>query len=110
MEQKNVASKLLLQLIDDNVIVGEAQERVWTYLMYAYAAGYDEGTTARSNKKAIMQLSLDNTPIQIFESAADASRKTNIQHSDISKCAIGKNHTAGGYKWKYLKGNDNESK
>jgi len=110
MDQEQVASKLLLQLIDEGIISGEAQEIIWTYLTYAYAAGYNEGSMSRSHKKPIIQLLKDGTPIKIFNSAAEAARKTKIQHSDISKAATGKAHTAGGYKWKYAKNTDNESK
>ena len=41
--------------------------------------------------------------IDEFNSIREAERKTNIQHSSISKVCKGKKKSAGGYKWKYKK-------
>lgn len=41
--------------------------------------------------------------IDEFDSIREAERKTNIQHSTISKVCEGKKKSAGGYKWKYKK-------
>ena len=40
---------------------------------------------------------------EIFNGIREASRKYNIDRSDISKCCQGKRKTAGGYKWEYFK-------
>lgn len=37
----------------------------------------------------------------IFNSIREAEYYTGIEHSGISKCALGKNLSAGGYKWTY---------
>ena len=39
---------------------------------------------------------------EIFESYSEASRKYSISVTPISNCCKGKQHTAGGYHWKYL--------
>ena len=54
-------------------------------------------------KKAVLQLDLEGNYIQTFESISDVSRSLGICVSDISACCKGKNKTAGGYKWEYLK-------
>ena len=38
----------------------------------------------------------------IYKSINEASRKTGIDASSISKACKGKNKTAGGYHWKYI--------
>ena len=58
--------------------------------------------TRKYNKsKSIIQLSLDNKPIRIFESMSEAARAMNGSTSNIKYTAEGKFKTAYGYKWKY---------
>ena len=57
-------------------------------------------TNSYVNRKVLM-LSLDNKPLLWFDSLKEAQENTNIFYVGISKCCSGKNHTAGGYKWKY---------
>ena len=38
---------------------------------------------------------------EIFESAAEASRKYGIGKSNICYCLKGKTHKAGGFRWEY---------
>ena len=55
-----------------------------------------------------IQLTLANEPLQIYESANEASRQTKITDNSIINCCNGKGKTAGGYTWIYLKNtNDN---
>jgi len=110
MKQEQAAGKILLELMSLGIVKGEENEQiVYTYLTQCYAVGHDEGSKARSNKRPVAQLSLDGKLLNIFDSAAEASRRTGIQHSDIAKTASGKKdkkghkyHTAGGFKWKYI--------
>lgn len=112
MKQEQAAGKVLVELIGTGTLdekhefitysYEEHELIVYNYLMQVYAVGYDTGTKARSNKKQIAQLTLERKLIDIFESAAEASRRTKVQHSDISKCAIGKLNHAGGYLWEYI--------
>lgn len=52
--------------------------------------------------KKIAQLDLDENIIRIYNSITDAANKNKISQSSLSGCLIGKNKTAGGYKWKYV--------
>lgn len=55
-----------------------------------------------------IQLTLANEPLQIYESANEASRQTKITDNSIINCCNGKAKTVGGYTWMYLKNtNDN---
>ena len=57
-----------------------------------------------SHKKKIIQLDLNNNIIDKFDSLVEASEKTGIGKSSISKVLCGKNTRSGIYKWSY----DNE--
>jgi hypothetical protein len=50
-------------------------------------------------KKEIIQLTLDNKVIKIWESISEAKKEYKNNH--ISECCLGKIKTAAGYKWKY---------
>lgn len=52
-------------------------------------------------KKAIQQFTLDNTYIQDWDSALDASIILDIQVDTIRKCCKNTRKTAGGFTWKY---------
>jgi hypothetical protein len=52
-------------------------------------------------KKPVIQYSLDNEIIKIWDSASEAGLFLNKQSSSISSCCSGKRKTAYGYKWKY---------
>ena len=41
-----------------------------------------------------------------FSSAMDAERKTGIPNGNISNCCLGKQNVAGGYHWKFIRGDD----
>lgn len=43
--------------------------------------------------------------LMIWPSGRDAGRQLGIQAGDISKVALGKNKTAGGFKWEYVNAN-----
>lgn len=56
----------------------------------------------RIYKQKVMQIHKDtNSVLAIFESAADAERKTGIKAGQIRKVCQGKGNTAGNFKWKY---------
>jgi len=48
-------------------------------------------------KKPVVCIETD----MIYESACEASRKTGVFSDSINKCCNGKQHTAGGYHWKF---------
>lgn len=49
----------------------------------------------------ILQYTKDNVLINVFESSADAERKTGIHHCMILNVCKGLFHTSGGYIWRY---------
>lgn len=52
-------------------------------------------------RKRLMQYDLQGNYIATYDGLSEAEEKTGVIRSSISKCCIGKMHTAGGYKWKY---------
>lgn len=60
--------------------------------------------SAKTSKKgkAVGQYSLDGTLINIYISAAEASRSTNICVTSIRQCCHNKYSTAGKYIWKFI--------
>ena len=54
--------------------------------------------------RKVVQLTLDNKEIAVFDSAYQAYKKTGCNHRHISEVCLGKRITCGGYKWKYFEG------
>lgn len=53
------------------------------------------------SKKSVIQLDLNNSFINEFDSIAEANRKTNVVASGISACCSNKYKHAGGFIWKF---------
>lgn len=51
--------------------------------------------------KAVIRISLDGKEQKLYPSAAQAGRENNISDRGILYVCQGKQHTAGGYRWKY---------
>ena len=83
-----------------------AQGYYWQYADdYIQNGFYGTEEHISTTKKSISQFSLNDELIAVYESAAEASRKTRIDASSIiAVCKGRKNHkTAGGFKWAYNK-------
>ena len=53
------------------------------------------------HSKIVEQYDLNLKFIKEWPSVSDAENSLNITHGDISKCALHKRRSAGGYIWKY---------
>lgn len=62
---------------------------------------------SEATKKPVIQLTLDGNFVSEFDSASEASRKTGIYDTSISRCCKGKQQSAGNYLWKYKNGTEN---
>lgn len=73
------------------------------YSKYRFGEHYKQLAILHKDQlsKAVIQLSLDGEYIAEYESGEEASRKTNINHSNITSVLTGKRKSAGGYCWKY---------
>lgn len=52
------------------------------------------------NSKKILQIK-NGFVVSEFGGMCEASRSTGVPQANISKCCLGKRHTAGGFSWKY---------
>ncbi|WP_369013377.1 NUMOD1 domain-containing DNA-binding protein [Flavobacterium anhuiense] len=55
-----------------------------------------------SRMKSVIQFSLNEEFIESFYSASEASRKTGISKTCITRCCRGERKNSGGYIWKYF--------
>ena len=55
-----------------------------------------------NRKKEVIQCSLDGKVFACYESASEASRKTGISKTCISRCCRGERENSGGFLWSYL--------
>jgi hypothetical protein len=53
------------------------------------------------NKKNVIQKTLNGKIVHIFDSAKEAERKTGVELTYISRCALGVNKSARGFQWEY---------
>jgi predicted nucleic acid-binding Zn ribbon protein len=63
---------------------------------------YEFKRDVKPNKKAVAQLSKDGTEIAVYESTAEAARKTGFKSKQIQNCARGEHKTYRGYVWRYI--------
>lgn len=52
-------------------------------------------------RKTILQFTLDNVFIRVWDSATTASKELNINQSNITSCCRGKRNQCGGYVWRF---------
>jgi hypothetical protein len=102
MKQEIVTTKIMRLLVMNDLIDVQNYDTIAPFFDQAYAAGYTEAKLLPRNRKPIVQLSLDNKEIRVYDSISIAARITGVTNTTISTCAKGKYRTAGGYKWKYL--------
>lgn len=55
----------------------------------------------QKRKREILCFDLMNNLIAEYSYIREAEKKTGVAHTHISACAMGKQHTAGGYIWRY---------
>lgn len=55
------------------------------------------------SSKAVAQYSVDGDLMGVYESARKANLETGVPYKSISLCCLGKNHTAYGFVWKFVK-------
>lgn len=67
----------------------------WSYKLYLNYKVTD------NRKKPVLQFDLEGNLLAEYISAAEASRKTNVFKSCITKCCRGERKTSGGFIWKY---------
>lgn len=76
----------------------------WTYKNDPAPKNISKEHLNANYKQAVVQYSKEGVLLNEYESAAEASRQTNINSNVIRNVCQGKGKTAGGYIWKYKEG------
>jgi hypothetical protein len=73
----------------------------WSFVRYdKYPYDYVKEWRSLSGKP-VVQLQLDGTTVQVYSSAVNAEKGTGINRKKISAACLGRQKTAGGFKWKF---------
>lgn len=93
--------------IDTNKLNNDYRNLEWTTPSGNAQHAVDNGLF-KINRHAVEQYDLDDNLIKTFESQTKAAEKTGIDRRLINAACIGRNKTAGGFKWKSLFNNENK--
>ena len=103
MTQDETAGKICADLVNQGFIQHDCQyDLLYSCLCLAYGSGYDEGRIQPSHRRRVAQYDKYGNKIAEFESGVAAARKVGVSKYMISKAALGKSRTGGGYYWKYI--------
>ncbi|SHE78275.1 group I intron endonuclease [Flavobacterium fontis] len=69
--------------------------------LWSYSSTFELSSTLDLRKKTVNQISLDGNFIACYDSASEASRKTGISKSCITRCCREEREHSGGFLWKY---------
>lgn len=68
---------------------------------WRYSSSFELNSTLDLRKKTVNQISLDGEIIACYISASDASRKTGISKTCITRCCRNERKQSGGFLWEY---------
>ncbi|GAA4057937.1 hypothetical protein GCM10022388_25900 [Flavobacterium chungnamense] len=69
--------------------------------VWSYSNTIELSSTLDLRKKAVNQISLDGSFVDYYESASEASRKTGISKTCITRCCRKERQQSGGFIWEY---------
>lgn len=69
--------------------------------IWSYSDTLDVNSNLDLRKKTVNQISFDGDLIACYVSASEASRKTGISKTCITRCCRGEREQSGGFLWKY---------
>ena len=101
MDQSTATVKVMEEIRQRGIIIPGRIADLKIYFDMLFCIGYVEGARSHSNQKPVIQLTKWGEFVADYPSAAQASRKNRIDHTSIVNCCKSKQHTAGGYLWKY---------
>ena len=73
-------------------------------MTYIATNAYKFKRDVEPRKKAVEQLTEDGEQIAVYESTAEAARKTGFKSKQIQNCAREERKTYHGYVWRYVDG------
>ena len=96
----NINNKDEVNHLNENKKDNRAENLEWVTKRENLIYGNRIKRMIEKERHEIEQRNIDGSYINTYFSISDASRKTGIEKSSISKCVRGKYKTAGGYIWK----------
>lgn len=74
---------------------------IWKFFGDELTKEYIDRCNKRRNSRHIVQYSLSNKLVYVYENITEAESKTGINRSNISACCNGRRKNAGGFIWRY---------
>jgi group I intron endonuclease len=68
---------------------------------WSYSSTIESNSIPDLRRKTVNQISLDGKIVACYDSASEASRKTGISKTCITRCCRGEREQSGGFLWKY---------
>jgi group I intron endonuclease len=68
---------------------------------WSYSSTIEANSILDLRRKTVNQISLDGDIVACYKSASEASRKTGISKTCITRCCRGEREQSGGFLWKY---------
>lgn len=101
LTQDETASRISAEMLHYGIITPEHYESCHMYLQWVYAIGWSARNNHHSHHRAVVQCNYYNGKrIQLYESIAEAARKTGISRRSIIN-ALAKKTNSKKYKWRY---------
>ena len=86
---------------DENKLNNCVENLEWCSCKYNQNYGSRNTKRLHTKTRQITQYDLANNIIKTYYSLSEASRQCKLSLKAISRCALGKSKTSGGYKWRY---------
>ena len=96
----NPGKKPQVNHIDENKLNNDLSNLEWCTGRENLVHGTRTKRVAEKLSKKVIQLDLNDSVLNEFESMKQAERETGIPNGNISSCCNGRTKSAGGYKWR----------
>ena len=96
----NPGKKPQVNHIDENKLNNDLSNLEWCTGRENLVHGTRTKRVAEKLSKKVIQLDLNDSVLNEFESMGQAERETGVPSGNISRCCNGERKSAGGYKWR----------
>ena len=96
----NPGKKPQVNHIDENKLNNDLSNLEWCTGRENLVHGTRTKRVAEKLSKKVIQLDLNDSVLNEFESMGQAERETGVPIGNISRCCNGERKSAGGYKWR----------